>query len=181
MFRNKFISAAKQSESFRPVVNRRRKPLVESLEDRALMTLAVQFDYSLDSDHFFAQSSRRTLLESTVNAIVARLGDALGALPSNSYTVVGAAGNVTVTTAVPANTLKLYLLGKSFSGTTAGLGGSSFVTQNGKYRGQASSADYAPAISSIRFDDDGSTNWYFGATTSSGVDFAGASTLAGLR
>lgn len=46
----------------------------------------------------------------------------------------------------------------------------------GKYRGQASSSDYAPAVSQIRFDDDGSTNWYFGANTSGGVDFSGAST-----
>ena len=160
----------------RKASDKRTRPALESLEARELLTLTVQFDYSLDSRGFFAQSSRKALLESTVNAIVARFGDTLGSIASRDYTFEGVSGNVTVTTAVPANTLKLYLMGKPLADNTAGLGGSNTLTSGGLYRGQASSSDYAPAVSTIRFDDDGTTNWYFGAGTSSGVDANGVAT-----
>ena len=159
--------------------DRRMRPILDPLEDRRLLSLTVQYDYSLDTRGFFAQSSRRTLFESTVNAIVSRLGDSLGAIASRSYTVEGVSGNVNVTTTVAANTLKLYVLGKPLAAPTVGNGGSQSLTVSDKYRGQSSTLDYAPAVSSIRFDDDGSTNWFFGSSTSTGVDFRGASTSLG--
>ena len=56
----------------------------------------------------------------------------------------------------------------------AGLGGS----QSGEYPGNRGepASEFAPAVAFIEFDDDGSTNWYFGSSTTSGVNSQGQQT-----
>jgi hypothetical protein len=146
-------------------VARRRSPGCEVLEDRRLLAVNLQFDYSLDSSGFFT-ADRRTLLQNTLNAIASRLNDTLAAVSSYTYSITTSSGDRSVTTSVAANTIKLYVFGDSLSGMTAGIGGGNwFVTDNNSMRGQGPN-DYAPNIGHIRFDNDGSTNWYFGSTTS---------------
>lgn len=145
----------------------RRTPVVEALEGRQLLALALQVDYSLDSSGFFTPD-RRTLLEQTLGAIVARLGDTLSAVQSASYTVPFGAASQQVTTGVAANSLKLYAYGAPLLGSTAGLGGS-YWTSSDTMRGQAANNDFAPDLSYIQFDNDGTTNWFFGSA-SAGLD-----------
>ncbi|WP_165249315.1 hypothetical protein [Paludisphaera soli] len=152
---------------------RRRLPSIESLEDRRLLAVSLQFDYSLD-DGFFT-STRRTLLETDLRAIAARLGDALAAVSSRSYALPTSSGSVTRTTSVAADTIKIYVWGDSLSGSTAGQGGGFWSTSgsNNAMRGQGAN-DYAPNVAYLKFDDDGSTGWYFGSAppgSSSGTDF----------
>lgn len=144
---------------------RRRRPVWEPLEDRRLMAVSLQFDYSLDTTGFFTPE-RRTLLESTLNTIAARLGDTLTAVPSRAYTVPTSNGTIQVTTAVSAGVIKLYPFGDSLSGATTGHG-AGYWTGGGPnaMRGQGTS-DYAPNIGTIAFDADASTSWFFGSTTS---------------
>ncbi|APW62780.1 hypothetical protein [Paludisphaera borealis] len=128
------------------------------------MAVSLQLDYSLDSSGFFT-SDRRALLESTLNAIASRLGDTLAAVSSYTYTISTSGGSRQVTTSVPANTIKLYPFGDALSGSTVGQGsGVWFESANNAMRGQGAN-DYAPNIGYIKFDNDGSTNWFFGATT----------------
>ncbi|MEO6811806.1 MAG: pre-peptidase C-terminal domain-containing protein [Isosphaeraceae bacterium] len=136
--------------------------------------MQLQLDYSLDSSNFFT-ASRRDLLESTLTAVVSRLDDSLASVPSRTYSVPFGTGTRQVTTSVAANTLKLYVYGAPLGGSTAGRGGSyNSVVANNAMRGQGAN-DFAPNISYIQFDNDGSTNWFFGSTTtglnSNKIDF----------
>ncbi len=138
--------------------------MCEALEDRRLLAVSLQLDYSLDGAGFFT-ADRKALLQSTLTAITSRLGDTLAAVSSNTYTITTSTGARTVTTAVAADTLKIYVLGDSLSGSTVGQGGASWsVIANNAMRGQGAN-DYAPNIGYIRFDNDGSTNWFFGSST----------------
>lgn len=144
---------------------RRRSPVCEVLEDRRLLAVSLQFDYSLDSSGFFT-ADRRALLQDTLNSIASHLSDTLAAVSSFTYTVTTSSGDHDITTSVPADTIKLYILGDPLDGSTAGLGGANWlVSDNNAMRGQGAN-DFAPSIGHIRFDDDDSTNWFFGATTS---------------
>ena len=123
----------------------------------------------------FHDSGAASLLASALDPIAARLENSLAAVPS--ITIDGwpsPSGPFTLTTSVPANTLKIYVFGAPLSGATAGLGGS----QSGEIPGNRgeSSNKFAPAVAYIEFDDDGSTNWYFGSSTTSGVDLQGHQT-----
>ena len=138
---------------------------LERLESRQLLAVQLQLDYSLDTDGFMT-ASRRDLLQSTLLAISNRLENSLTAVSSEQFTFSKGGGTVSGTTTVPANTLKVYVYGGSLSGYQAGLGGGQDSASN-NYRGQTAN-HYAPDVSFIEFDDDGSTNWYFGASTTGG-------------
>ncbi|WP_165249317.1 hypothetical protein [Paludisphaera soli] len=142
---------------------RRLAPACETLEGRRLLAVSLAFDYSLDGGFFTA--GRRTLLESTLNAMAARLGDSLAAVPSAGYTLPTNSGNRTVQTGVAADTLKVYAYGISLSGSTAAQGGAFYsLPPNNAMRGQGAN-DFAPDVTYLMFDDDGGTNWFFGTTT----------------
>lgn len=129
------------------------------------MAVSLQLDYSLDSSGFFT-ADRRTLLENTLNAVASRLDDTLTAVPSYTYGVSTSNGSRQVTTSVPANTIKIYPFGDALTGSTVGQGyGIWTVSDNNAMRGQQAN-DYAPDVGFIQFDDDGSTDWYFGSSTS---------------
>lgn len=127
------------------------------------MAVSLAFDYSLDSPGFFT-AERRTLLESTLNAMTARLTDTLAAVPTASYTLGTQTGNRTVVASSPANVLRVYVYGQSLSGSIA-QGGAYYSTgPGGTMRGQGAN-DYAPDLAYLKFDSDGSTDWFFGSTT----------------
>ncbi len=153
---------------------RGRAPGCEALEDRRLMAVSLAFDYSLDSSGFFT-AGRRALLESTLNAITARLGDTLAAVPTASYTLATDQGNRTVVTSSPADVVKVYVYGQSLNDGSIAQGGAYYSTgPGGTMRGQGAN-DYAPDLAYLKFDVDGSTSWFFGSTTAgltgSQVDF----------
>ncbi len=158
----------------------RRLVTLEQLESRTLMAVTLDLDYSLDTSGFMTPS-RQALLAGALDPIAARLDNTLAAVPS--ITINGwpsPSGPFTLTTSVPANTLKVYVMGAPLSGALAGLGGS----QSGEIPGNRGepSSDFAPAVAYIEFDDDGSTDWYFGSSTTSGVDLQGNQTaLAGTN
>jgi hypothetical protein len=143
---------------------------IELLEPRELLALQLEFNYSLDNSGFMTPA-RRALFESTLDAIAGRLNNSLAAV--SSLTITGfptPSGPKTITASVPANTLEVYVFGGSLSGSTAGEGGSAAAN-----RGEPSNV-YAPAVAYIEFDDDGSTPWYFGASTTGGVGLSGNAT-----
>ncbi len=129
------------------------------------MAVALAFDYSLDSPGFFT-AERRTLLESTLNAMAARLTDSLAAVPSATYTLNTDLGNRTFVTSSPANVVKVYAYGQSLDdGVSIAQGGAYYSSaSNGSMRGQAAN-DYAPDLTYLKFDADGTTDWFFGSTT----------------
>jgi hypothetical protein len=151
----------------------RRSPALEQLESRELLAVQLQLDYSLDTDGFMT-ASRRALLQSTLQAITNRLENTLAPVSSENFSFPKGNGTVSGTTSVPANTVKVYVYGGSLPGNQAGLGGGQYTGPT-VYRGQAAN-HYAPDVGFIEFDDDGSTNWYFGASTTGGVDLHGNST-----
>ena len=129
------------------------------------MAVSLQLDYSLDSSGFFT-ADRRTLLENTLNAIASRLDDTLTAVSSYTYGVSTSNGSRQVTTSVPANTIKIYPFGDALTGSTVGEGSGVWtVSNNNAMRGQQAN-DYAPDVGFIQFDNDGSTDWYFGSSPS---------------
>ncbi|WP_165072878.1 pre-peptidase C-terminal domain-containing protein [Paludisphaera rhizosphaerae] len=138
--------------------------MVETLEGRRLMAVSLTFDYSLDSLGFFT-ADRRSALESTLNAIAARLGDSLAPVASASYTLDLAAGARTVTTSVPANVIKVYAYGDNLTGTGSVAQGGAYYSPgaNDSMRGQGAN-DYAPDIAYMRFDASASSNWYIGSS-----------------
>lgn len=158
--------------------------VVEPLEGRSLFSVAVQFDYSLDTNGFFNDADRRTVLQAAANALTNRLTDTLDAITptgTNTWSIVGthpstgAMFNV-ANKSVAANTVVVYVGGYDIAGSTLGLGGPTGWSASGtsgwlsaiRTRGEAGAGttprtDFAPAAGSIAFDS--ATPWFFGTTT----------------
>jgi len=129
------------------------------------LSLGLFVDYSLDTSGFFT-TERRTLLVNTLLTIINQFNDSLDAVPSRTYSISTSTGTKQVTTAVSADTIKIYAFGDALSGTSVGLGTASWTESGsqGLMRGQAAN-DFAPDVGFIQFDNDGSTNWFFGSST----------------
>jgi len=164
--------------------------VVWPLESRTLLTVNIQFDYSLDSNHFFDDPARRAVLQAAADTITSQLDDSLLAIqPSGSDTWSESFYNPTngqlqtiSNPTVPANTLIIYVGARPLAGTggdALGLGGPGGVGASGdqtwintvEARGQSGAfatpvSDFGPWGGSIAFDDSGSTTWYFGLDTS---------------
>jgi hypothetical protein len=153
-----------------------RTPLtLESLESREVPAIAVHLDYSLDAAGFFADPTRRAVLQQAANDIAAHLDANLPALipgGGNNWTARffnPATGNEVqlANLAIPANTIVLYAGGRDLNGAEAGVGG------YGGY-GASGSAAWLTAIQTrgpfglwgggLAFDTNG-TDWFFGTTT----------------
>jgi hypothetical protein len=154
---------------------------MESLEARALMSLSVQVDYSLDSGHFFDDPLRRTVLQAAFDAAVSRYADNLAAIePSGSNTwkaVLDDPGNGGTVErdnlTIPANTLLVYVGARDMG--SLGMGGPGGFSSSGTPawntlvggRGQenvsgANARDFGPYGGSIAFDSQPDAGWYFG-------------------
>jgi hypothetical protein len=152
----------------------------EALERRTLLSVAFQFDYSLDSAGFFTDAARRGALEAAAKSITSRLSDSLtGITPtgSNAWLLAGyhpetggvyQIDNVTV----PVDRIIVYVGSRDLPGTTLAVSGPNGWSATGDpawydtvhKRGQDDpSTDFAPASGTIAFDN--GTNWFFGETT----------------
>ena len=178
------VPASNATRDRRRRAARMRLPSVEAMEDRQLLTIAFQFDYTLDRNNFFASSDRRAALEYAGHLLGDRLFDSLSAIaPSGSNTwkaiVTNPASGVDTTLtnpSLPSNVIRVYAGGRDLAGGTLGIGGSGGYSSFGssswntlvKTRGQTGAAngnDVSPRIGNITFDTVG-TNWFFGRTSS---------------
>ena len=165
--------------------SRRRRPTILVLEDRALLTIAVDIRYDFDTNGFFAAPERRVLLQQAVDSLAGTLNDQLTAIvptPPDTWSPVfsnpGTGQQQLVPQlVVPADTLILYAGGRDLPGSSAGFGGAGgfqvFGSQawidNVRARGQAGAlttvpTDFGPWGGTISFDT--GTNFYFGQDTS---------------
>lgn len=156
----------------------------ESLEDRHYLALTISFDYSLDATGFFADQSRRDLMDQAASIYEGRINDTLSALqPSggNTWTAIfnnpatGAdvqLGNQTIA----AGTIRVYVGSRDLPGTTLAEGGPGGFNASGstswvqlvQARGQAGAlqspaTDFGPWGGVITFDPN--INWFFGSGT----------------
>lgn len=164
---------------------------------QASANIDIVFDYSYDTFNFFADSSRRSLLDAAASVFESRIGDSLTAITptgGNHYQVNFAdpahiGGSITDPDThyqVAANEIIIYVGGASLSGSAVGEGGPGgydvsgtlgFVN-NAETRGQSgvtTNTDFALWGGSIRFNKDWGS-WYFDSTLAtdddiSGVDF----------
>ena len=111
----------------------------EPLESRQLLAVNILFDYSLDSNGFFTDPTRRALLESAGEMIASRLGDDLAATPargpSDTWTlkVTHPGNNSTHSIVNPdlaADTVTIFAGGRDLGGS-AGHGGTHGLTVSG--------------------------------------------------
>lgn len=171
------------------------RPRCELLEDRRLPSITLQFDYSLDTNHFFDTQAKKDILELAGHTIAARLLDQLSAIVpdptapppgrtwSASFLNPATGENITLSNlVVPANTVIVYVGGRALTGSELGNGGGSGGDLQGDRswfenvigRGQSGVTappftDYAPAVVNLAFDT--SANWYFGAAEAGlGID-----------
>jgi hypothetical protein len=170
-------------------MNRRKRKrqtyCVEKLESRDLMTVSFVFDYTLDQG-FFADSTRRDLLNYAGKMVASRITDSLQAItPSGSNTwnaqinhpstgALHSLGNISIA----ANKIIVYVGGREL-GSSLGIGGyGGFSNAFGSQtwfntllsRGQAGAlsnpkTDHGPWGGYLAFDTVGTT-WHFGKTTS---------------
>ncbi|MFO0797800.1 MAG: FG-GAP-like repeat-containing protein [Gemmataceae bacterium] len=151
---------------------------LEVLEAREMPAVNVVVDYSFDSSGFFADATRRAVVEQAAADLGARLDTPLAAVdPSgNSWTEIftnpatGGSGRVS-NAALPANTLVVYVGARELGGTTIGSGGPGTFSASGSSAFRTLLNTRAPNGStawggSVAFDT--STNWYFG-TSAAGV------------
>jgi len=147
---------------------------VESLEDRLLLTIDIQFDYTYDTSGFFNAQGRRDVLEEVASIYEGRITDDLTAITpggSNSWTAIfnnpttGTQVNIENKT-IAADTVIVYVGARNLS-SGLGLGGpggfSSFATpafntnletrgESGVKPGATDDTDFALWGGSIAFD-----------------------------
>lgn len=154
----------------------------ERLEERQLLTVAIQFDYSHDTNHFFDDPSRRAILELAGQHLGSQLNDSLAEIvPSGgntwsmSFNDPSGFENLSLQNAtVPKDTLVVFVGATNLD--VLAFGGPGTITADGSNdwldlvsaRGQVGAfdsppSDFGPWGGSITFDSN--RNWYFGATT----------------
>lgn len=161
--------------------------LLVMLSAQAQANIDIQFDYSYDTNNFFSDTSRKTVLESAANVFESRFSDSLTAITSsgsNGFDPVyfnpsnpSATALTNNNDSFSANVIRVYAGGFDFTSGTLGSGGAGGYSCSGfsgfcdgaAQRGQGevsgkNAIDVAPWGGSISFDSAG-TNWYFGATT----------------
>ena len=170
-----------------PVCTRPRRLGLEWLEEREMPALSITFNYSLDTNGFFNDPTRRAILEQAASDLTGRVTSSMAAIsPSggNNWSATffnpATGGQATVgNPTIAADTIVVYAGGRDLSGTEAGAGGNGGYSAAGnqawfdaiKGRG---TGGYALWGGSLAFDTNG-TNWYFGSSAagigSNQVDF----------
>ncbi|MFO0799502.1 MAG: hypothetical protein U0804_18695 [Gemmataceae bacterium] len=152
---------------------------LERLEARDTPAFVVQVDYSFDTLGFFADPTRRAVLERAVNDVAANLTANLPALtPGNGNTWdatffnPATGGEVRVSNrSIPANTIVLYAGGRDLVGSEAGVGGYGGYAAGGSQAWFDLIRSRGPGFTlwggALAFDTAG-TNWYFG-TSAAGI------------
>jgi hypothetical protein len=161
----------------------RRRPCLgcEALEDRQLPSITIQFDYSLDTNHFFDDPARRAILAQAAQAMAGRLQDHLEAIvPDAAHPDTASVPDPTTggfvtfnNLTIPADTIIVYVGSQPLSGGSIGLTISTPLStsstdpqwqallqgrgQPGALGAPGQQTDYAPAFASIAFDS--TTSW----------------------
>jgi hypothetical protein len=146
--------------------------------------LRIRFDYSLDSSGFFADQSRRQLLQLAADIVTTKFSDTLAAIAPSGVNQWNASfqnpstGQMTsvANLTIAANELVVYVGARNLSGNTLGLASTGGYSAGGtqafldlvKARGQTGAlastpTDYGPWGGSIAFRSN--TSWHFGAST----------------
>ncbi len=187
-----------------PGASPRRSPLVAGIVVASLglaglsyANIDIVFDYSFDTNNFFADQTRRNILEDVAGFFETHITDDLLAIDSaggNSFNVgffnpgTGAT-EVINNFDVAADTLVIFVGGRELGGSTLGQGGpggfsvsgSSTFVNNAITRGEtpttdgvrgSTATDFAPWGGAVTFDV--STNWYFDTDTSTTEAFSGS-------
>jgi hypothetical protein len=160
---------------------------VETLERRTLLSVKFQFDYTYDTQGFFSDPTRRSLLQLAADNLTSRLGDTLNAIVpggGNSWSVTivhPSAGNrVTINNStLAADTIRVYVGGRSWSGGPAMGSASAELNMTGSdawfatvlKRGEPGvpvgfsdpATDYAPNVSYLLVNS--LKTWHLGTTT----------------
>ena len=159
------------------------RPHVEPLEDRRMLAVSVQFDYSRDTGGIFSNAQAKAAFEETVTSIASRLDDTLLAINSSgsnrataSYLDPGGSGSLRTVNnfSIPANTLRIFA-GSRNTGSLVGFGGPGGISAEGTPNyfnraldrgetGVQSSTDVGIWGGSISMNT--ATNWYFGSSVS---------------
>ena len=153
----------------------------------------IQFDYSLDTNGFFADAARKSLMEAAGEYFENRITDDLDAIVSagsNEFTArVRRPDDGTILNianySVSADTIVVYVGGRDLGGSTLGQGGPAGWSASGssaffstiRNRGEIGTTtggtadEFAPWGGSIAFDID--SNWDFNADLSPGAAISG--------
>ena len=121
---------------------RRRSPIAESvdvLEERKLLTLAFNFDYSLDTNGFFDSAERRETLELAGQLISSHLNDTFAAIEptgNNTWTAFftnpGTGEQTSLTDLnIAENEILIFAGGRDLGSGTLGQGGFGGFSWNG--------------------------------------------------
>jgi len=114
--------------------------LLIAFSAQAQANIDIQFDYSLDSNSFFSDASRKTVLESAASVFESRFSDSLAAISSSSQNnfdpVYFNPANPDTTLSnnndsFAANVIRVYAGGTNFSTSTLGVGGGGGYTCSG--------------------------------------------------
>ena len=161
---------------------------LEALEQRLLLTIKFNFDYSLDSSHFFDSPQARALLEQAGSLLGGQLSDSLTAIKPTSTNAwiayfnppsSGATSSIENLT-IAANTLTIFVGARDLlDGSVAESAPGGFYTLSADInwrnllagRGQvgavpqggAVATDFGPWGGSLAFDSVG-TSWHFGSS-----------------
>jgi len=164
---------------------RRNSGLFEALEQRFLLSVTIELDYSLDTQGFFSNPNRRAVMDFVADYMSDLLLDDFAAItPSgpNTWTaMITSPGEGTPTNlfdlTIPADTIRVYVGGRDLGPTTLGVGGAGGYSASGSQvfldsiegRGQpgaigpdASKTDYGLWGGAITFNT--TKNWYAGIT-----------------
>jgi hypothetical protein len=173
----------------RPPARRRQRhrPAVLGLEGRRLLSVTINIDYSYDANNFFNTPDKRSLMQAAADVVASGLSsDALSAIVTSGgdtwaarfpNPATGALQSV-ANLVVPANTIDIYVGGRSLtdtgeagSGSTGGYSATGDPAWLSTVVGRGDSGALGPAPSSfapwggaIAFDMS-STSWFSGTTT----------------
>ena len=148
---------------------------LETLEAREVPAVAGQLDFSRDTAGFFADPTRRAILQQAATDIGGHLTANLPALAPSGGNTWGArffdpaTGRDTTVTNLPvaANTLVVYAGGRDLGGSEAGVGGFGGYSAGGDQAWFNTILGRGPGYTlwggSVAFDTTG-TNWFFGST-----------------
>ncbi|MDB5390828.1 MAG: Calx-beta protein [Planctomycetaceae bacterium] len=177
----------------RPVRRRRRSEIaqrqIECLEDRSLLTVSFDFNYTLDSSNFFDTQQKRDALQQAANLLASHLNDVLTAITpggGNSWLATFADPSTGLPTSqanlsIGESSIEVFVGARDFPTGQLAEGAFGGYSASGSpawedtlaARGQAGAlvpagqpaTDFGPWGGSLSFDNQG-TDWYFGSSAS---------------
>lgn len=162
---------------------------IESLEDRSLLTISFNFDYSLDKSNFFDTAEKRQALQQAADILSSHLSDVLTAITpgaGNSWLATFADPSTGTATsksnlAIGTSSLVIFVGGRDLPFGQVAVGAFGGYSASGSpawedtlaARGQAGAlvssgqlaSDFGPWGGSLSFDSNG-TDWYYGLSAS---------------